>query len=38
MKMRECYNDLRMFSPSDKNWLQIKTFGDIVEGRRNHVA
>ena len=36
--MRECYNDVRVFSLVDKNWLLVKTFGDIIEGRRNHIA
>ena len=36
--MRECYSDVRVFSLVDKNWLLIKTFGDIIEGRRNHIA
>jgi hypothetical protein len=38
MKMRECYSDLRIFTPPDKTWIQIKPYGDVVEGRRNHIA
>ncbi|CAD8175850.1 unnamed protein product [Paramecium octaurelia] len=38
MKMRECYGDVRIFTPSDKTWIQLKPYGDVVEGRRNHCA
>lgn len=38
MKMRECYSDVRVFNPSDKMWNLIKTSGDLIEGRRNHIA
>lgn len=38
MKIRECYSDVRIFSPLDKTWINLKTFGDILEGRRNHCA
>ncbi|CAD8181227.1 unnamed protein product [Paramecium octaurelia] len=38
MKMRECYGDVRMFNPLDKMWTLVKTSGDLIEGRRNHIA
>ena len=38
MRIRECYNDVRMFNPAEKLWTLIKTSGDIIEGRRNHIA
>ncbi|CAD8167232.1 unnamed protein product [Paramecium octaurelia] len=38
MKRRECYSDVRMFNPAEKTWTQLKTNGDIIEGRRNHIA
>ncbi|CAD8069171.1 unnamed protein product [Paramecium primaurelia] len=38
MKIRECYNDVRMFNPLEKQWTLIKTSGDVIEGRRNHIA
>ncbi|CAD8086895.1 unnamed protein product [Paramecium sonneborni] len=38
MKIRECYNDVRMFNPLEKTWAQLKTSGDFIEGRRNHIA
>ncbi|CAD8174604.1 unnamed protein product [Paramecium octaurelia] len=38
MRIRECYSDVRMFNPADKLWTQIKSYGDLIEGRRNHIA
>lgn len=36
--MRECYNDVRIYYPIAQSWVYQRTFGDIVEARRNHSA
>lgn len=36
--MRECLNDTRIFSTEANEWKYLRTWGDFVEGRRNHAG
>lgn len=38
LKVRECLNDVRLFNLETKEWKFIKTWGDFIEGRRNHAG
>lgn len=37
-RVRECLNDVRYFNLDTGEWRFIKTWGDFVEGRRNHAG
>ncbi|KAL4481097.1 hypothetical protein ABPG72_015052 [Tetrahymena utriculariae] len=38
LKMRQCFNDIQIYEFSKNSWNQIRTFGDIIENRRNHAS
>lgn len=38
LRVRECLNDLRAFIVETNEWKFIKTWGDFIEGRRNHAG
>jgi len=38
LNIRECLNDVRAYDPHSQQWSYLKSSGEIIEARRNHVA
>lgn len=38
LHLRECYNDTLFFDPSSTKWTFFKTYGHMIEPRRNHTC